>query len=178
MKRTNGYSLLETSIAAAVFFLLILCAVRLMVFTSQASGRALAQHELRENARTALEVLTANVELAEKVSLKTSRDGSLRSLIVWEEVLEKEKSVLKPYEFRYNSQLNANEASYHRLLFGGANELASYIRWIKMSIQNGVLRIVLSTDDHVKGRTAINALPITLQTAISLRGKEVIYLIE
>ena len=122
----RGFTLLEAVTALALWMVLTVGVLFLWQFTAKSSSEMIAGQSALENARIAMDLLVMNVQLADEVELRITRDGTLRSLRTYQ---------LDPdywresYVFTFDPFTPQAEARRNMLLFGN-NEAAREIQWI------------------------------------------------
>lgn len=165
-KSKGGFTLLEMVVVAAVSIILLAGASRLLWHTTQVSTGLLARQEALESARVAVDVLTVNIQMAERITLNTDPDGMLRRLDVLQISPE---NIPWEYTFRYDRNASPGSPAYKRLNFGGYNELASHLSEVRLilSPDRQLIHITVTTDE-------ILGEPITLTGTVDIRYKVLI----
>ena len=160
----EGFTLIETVIALAVWLLLATGAGSVLVYASRASERLIVTQEIFENARASLDAITVNIQMANTVVLETDSDDVLKKLTLTE---RNPKGELEEYYFFFKRGAEPDEAKYHRLEFGENNEFASHIGLIKLKVVNDKrLEITVITD-------GILCPSVTISGAADIRYKDV-----
>lgn len=163
IKQPNGYTLLEAVIALAVWSVLALTAAGLLVYVSRSSARMLNEAEAFENARAAVDALTANLQMADTVRVENDYDGILRKLTLTERDPDGRSA---DYIFYFNASALPIQAKYHRLEFGLNDEFASRIARVTLSLSGEVMTVTVVTDDTL-------CAPFTFQSMVDVRYKQV-----
>ncbi|MDR1913405.1 MAG: hypothetical protein LBQ68_02840 [Clostridiales bacterium] len=182
-KAQEGYSFLEILISMSVMMILFASVFKVLDYSSSTAAKAVVREELLESARTAMDIMLANIQLAERVEVTTG--GSiLQSMKLCEK-----NNPTKVYGFSYDISASSNSANYHRLQFSeppSKNELASNLAEVNLLQEGETIRIIITTDDHItaninSGReeavmnyATVVVQPIVLQASVSVIGKEVI----
>ena len=162
--RCNGFTLLETAIALAVFLLLSVSASAALVYVSRSSERLMVTQNVFENARASLDALTVNIQMAEKILLETDADDVLKKLTLTERDPD---GKLADYFFYFKRGAGPEEAKYHRLEFGLNAEFASHIASVKITYENERrMDITVVTDDF-------SGPPMTCSGSVDVRYKQV-----
>ena len=145
-KRDNGFTLLETVIALAVWLVIAAAAGRALIYAARASERLIGEREAFENARASLDAICANIRMAQKIVLETDGENVLKKLTL----TEKNGTGLWDYEFYFNKSAAPGEAKYHRLEFGRNDEFASRIESVTMElVGDGRIEITVTTDGEL-----------------------------
>jgi len=162
----GGFTLLEMVVVAAISMILLVGASRLLWYTTHVSTGLLARHEALENARVAMDALTVNIQMAERITLNTDSDGMLRRLDLLQVSPE---NVDWEYTFRYDRDAPPGTPGYKRLNFSGFNELASHLSEIRLTVSSDrqLMHITITTDENF-------GEPITLTGTVDIRYKVLI----
>lgn len=159
---TGGFTMPEALVSVFIFMLVISLSMTLLGFISKASARRLSTYELTENARSALDTITANVRRAERIRLTVNPGSALDQLQLWE------LNASDRYQWFIFEHLPA-ENTIRFTGDGGTNVLATAIAEVSASIKDGFLYIrVRSIPD------AANPQGISLNSVIDIRFKEVV----
>ena len=162
----GGFTLLEMVVVAAVSMILLLGASRLLWYTTQVSAGLLARQEALENARVAVDALTVNIQMAERIILNTDSDGMLRRLDLLQISPENDSWY---YIFRYDRNAAPGSPGYKRLNFSGFNELASHLSEVRLTLSSNqqLIHITVTTDESL-------GEPVTLTGTVDIRYKVLI----
>ena len=165
----KGFTLLEVVVSSAIFLMVILAAANLLHFASRFLSRIAVRQELQENSRVAMDFIVTHIRRANKITLITDEESTLKALTTTE---IPRNDAQHSYTFNYNKGLTQENAKYHRLELGG-NELASYIRDVKMEFdqETQLLKIRIVTDDGTGDGTIVE--PVVLSCQEDLRYKHV-----
>lgn len=176
LRGNKGYTILETSIAMALFIIVIFATTNILIYTSNISARIHVRYELQENARISMEFLTTHIREGQLISLKTNNNNTLDTIWIHTNTGTANEHITI---FRYdvNSQRNW-------LLFGGSQtgsnqgvtqELARYISNIEMIMdkEKKLMYITITTDISIENTTVELISPIILNRTIDLRYKQI-----
>ena len=160
-KATAGVTLLELTIALAIWMLLSSGIFFLWQHTTTVTANTLTHQNAFENARAAMDGLIMNIQMSHMITLETNPSGILQSLTMSQ---RNPQGNLHNYVMDFNINALPNTARYQVLRIG-ENEFAS-----------GLARIYVT---YVAGRrfditvqTACNE-PIVLQGSVCARYKNV-----
>ena len=156
----SGFTLLEAVIALAVLGILAMGLTTVFASTSHASLAVIAAQDVFENARIAMDGLLVNIQMAEKIELKTGPGDTLQELR-----LTQHPAPTPPYLFKFDRDIPEGEVKHQRLEFGG-NEFASKIADIQIT----------KTHPNRMQITIISGgeTPVTLTGSADIRYKECI----
>ena len=175
-KCDKGYSLLEALMAAVVTTIVLTAALRLLTYASGAAAHAIVRGELTECARTAANVMNANIQRASEINVKVNGNNTLERMVI---TVPNDL----PLVFSYNPGAGFGSDSYHRLLFTGVNEnpsnkLASNIADIRiLPEKENTVQIVILTDDAITAGDyaykypGITVKPVCISFTVNINGK-------
>jgi len=130
-KRTSGVTLLELTIALAIFMLLSTGVFFLWQHTSNVTANTLTHQNALENARAAMDGLIMNLQMSHTIALQTNASDILQTLTMTQ---RNPQGVLHDYVMDFN--INALPGTpRHQVLRIGENEFASglariYVRYV------------------------------------------------
>ncbi|MCL2839972.1 MAG: prepilin-type N-terminal cleavage/methylation domain-containing protein [Defluviitaleaceae bacterium] len=157
LKSKKGFTLLEATIALALWAVLSV-GIFLTWYHVSGASRAMRTHQSAfENARIAMDALIINIQMAQDIDLVNNQDGILRQVTLWgfDPI-----GNLHDYRFHFNPDLQ-------RLEFPNlGNELASHIAELRITyIEGSRMNILIETDCY--------PAPITLEGSVDVRFKSV-----
>ena len=142
MKSRKGFTLMEVTIALALW--LILSAGVFFVWQHSAhSGMALLEQQSAfENARISMDALIMNFQMAQTITLQTDNNDILQLL-----TLTQRDPQGRLHDYRFYFDVNAAEgtAKHHRLEFGTNNEFAANIAEIRIIHNADHMQITITT---------------------------------
>ena len=152
----GGFTLLELTAAIAIWVILLAGASQLLLSTTATTAKLVDRQEALESARAAVDVLTVNLQMADRIILRTDSAGMLRDLSLRQ---------IDPsgtphwYDFRYGR-------IYNRLEFD-TNELASNLSEVRITLSDNrqLIFITVTTSEHL-------GEPITLTGTVDIRYKD------
>ncbi|MCL2215899.1 MAG: type II secretion system GspH family protein [Defluviitaleaceae bacterium] len=164
MKRSKGLTLLEATIALALWLVLSTGVFLTWHHITQASVALRARQNAFENARVAMDALIMNMQMSWDIELINDSDGILRQLTLYE---RDPLGGVHPYRFNFDASLPEEAIRHHRLEFGD-NEFAANIAVIRITyIAGSRMNIFIETGCYPQsGR-------ITLEASVDVRHKNV-----
>jgi len=155
-KRNKGFTLLELTIALAIFMILSISVAHVWLYISRSSMRIVAQQNAFENARASMDALIANMQASYTIRVEVNSNNILHRLTLTQ---QDTTNRLRDYYFYVrNNMLHIGQAS-------GSNEFTSRIAYIQiMLINNQRLDIIIATDCEI---------PIILNGSVDIRYKVV-----
>jgi len=160
-KKSRGYTLLEVTIALALWMLLSLGVFLVWQHTVVASRTLLSRQNAYENARVAVDGLITNIQMANDITLTTDADGILIQFNLTQHDRPDEP-------FRFFFEINpTTPARRHRLGFGTpSNAFADNIAMVRIVYIDSSRMVISVTTDCPD--------PITLEGSVDVRYKNVI----
>ena len=160
-KSNRGATLLEVTIALAIWFILSAGILFVWINTTQGSVRLIDHQSAFENARSSMDALIINIQLAREIRLVTDSNDILQSL-----TLTQINPQNMPHEYIFTFTYNAPDVSvqFQRLNFSG-NEFAS-----------GIYSIVIVNENNTRMRITITTgceEPIVLEGRVDIRFKTI-----
>jgi prepilin-type N-terminal cleavage/methylation domain-containing protein len=160
-----GFTLLEVTIALAVWLILSLGVLFAWRYVANASANIIARQNALENARISMDMMVMNIQLSDVIYLDTHSHGGhdhvLRRLVM--PGLDAQ-GILRNYTFSFDITLPPTAVRHNRLELGG-NELASHIALVRVIYIDGQrMDIEIRTDC---------AEPIVLEGSVCVRYKNV-----
>ena len=138
----KGASLLEVTIALAIWFILSASILFVWVNTTQGSIRLIDHQSSFENARASMDALIINIQFAREIELVTD-NNNIMSRITLRQINPQGR--LHDYVFTFNYNASPTSVQFQRLNFGG-NEFASGIHSIKIINENNThMKITITT---------------------------------
>ena len=160
----EGFTLVETLIATLIFTLITFSAVNILTSSSNASKRVVSNNELFEGVRTTIDFITAHVARANLIELRTNDAKTLINMNL-------------TYTDYGSSSITTNAIAYSpnlsRVTFGG-NEVASYISDIKISVEDGIMNIEVTSSEKLGPNQSETFEPVILSVKIDVRYKDII----
>jgi len=161
-KRAAGFTLIEATIALAIWVMLTASVLLVWHHVSNRTNALLARQNALENARVAMDALVVNIQMAYSITLYIGPGFDLREL-----ALASYDTGGGPhtYRFFFNSRLLPTATTFRRLNFGGpGNELASNIADVRVQpmMDKRHLRITITTGCEY---------PIVLESSVDIRYK-------
>jgi len=153
MKRKAGFTLLEATIALAVWAILSVSVIYVWHHVSARTQSVLARQSALENARVAMDALTINIQMAQTINLEVGPVFDLRVIHV------------DSFRFRFDYSLTHTSLRFQRMQFGDdANHIAHYIYNVQIRPAN---------DDRQLNITITTACeyPIILEGTVDIRYK-------
>jgi len=161
-KHTKGFTLLELIIALSIWMLLSMGVFFVWQHTSRTTVTLIEQQNALENARSSMDALVINIQMARGIVLETTSVNILRQITLTE---RNPQGQLHDYVFDFD--INASPGSArHQILRFGENEFSS-----------GIARIYMV---YVPGRRINIAIhtacaePIILLSSVDVRYKDVV----
>jgi prepilin-type N-terminal cleavage/methylation domain-containing protein len=151
----GGFTLLEAVIALALLGLLTAGLTTVWTHVSRTSLKIITTQDAFENARVAMDGLLVNIQMAERIELKTGPGDTLQELRLTQ-------NPPHVYVFEFNKNIPAGQTKHQRLELGG-NEFASKIADIQIikAHPNRMEITVISGGD----------VPVTLTGSVDIRYK-------
>ena len=173
-KRNKGLTLLEATIALAVFMILSVSIIAVWQHTARSTAYLLARQNAFEQARGSLDVMIMNIQMARNITLTTDTQHNLEVLVLEQRRIRPGSSNETEYwNFVFYFNINAlpiHEGSFQRLRFSGlTNEFARNIG-----------RVTVTTDRYpnpqriyVTVATACEypRVPVTVEGSVDIRYK-------
>jgi len=128
----KGYTLLEVTIALAVWLILSVAVLFVWRYTAENSARLITRQNAFENARTVMDAMLMNIQIAEEICIVTDENHLLRELQM--PGLD-DQGRERAYTFYFTDTRPANPQRHHRVEFSGpGNEVARYIGavWVRL----------------------------------------------
>jgi len=192
MSRQKGYTLLETLLAVTVTMIVMAAAMRLLSYSAAMTARAVVRGELTENARTAADVMSANIRRASEIKIIADGNNNILKRIEMPNPDSKDRN----FVFAYYPNALTGDGEYHKLYFTGAdinssavnksNELASNLAYIRVIHDNAnTLVIEILTDNTVTAnassidyetankRENVTVEPVFIRVPIDITGKKI-----
>lgn len=146
LRRQAGFTLLETIVALALWMILVAGATQYLSYVGRTSWHLVMRQDAFENARATLDALTANLQMADTIKLKTDSTGMLKELILTERDPDGNSA---EYNFYYKADALPSEAKYRRLEFGLNDEFASRLCEVRLIYHpTGQMEIIVATDEE------------------------------
>jgi len=166
VKRNKGFTLIEAAIALALLAILTASILFIVTHTSNRSVAMLERQNAFENARSAMDMLITNIQMANAIYLSVE-DFNDYSHVLRELRLPSFNTLGQPhtYQFNFNIRFAPNHVRRHRLEFGG-NELASNIAFVR-------IQPIAGRHMHITVRTGCNP-PINIEGSVDIRYKRLI----
>ena len=161
IKAIAGVTLLELTIALAIWMLLSTGIFFLWQHTTTVTANTLTHQNAFENARAAMDGLIMNIQMAHTLTLETNPDGILQTLTMRQ---RNPQGQLRNYVMDFNVNALPGTARYQVLRIG-ENEFASGLARIYVNY-------VADRRFDITVRTACNE-PIVLQGSVCARYKNV-----
>ena len=161
VKYKRGATLLEVTIALAIWFILSAAILFVWVNTTQGSVKLIDHQSAFENARVSMDALIINIQLAKEITLVTNSNNILSRLTLRQ---INPKGVLHDYVFTFNYNASPTSVQFQRLNFGN-NEFASGIASITITNEN-------NTHMKIKITTGCKE-PIILESRVDIRFKTI-----
>ena len=160
-KGDKGYSLLEVTIALALWMILSAGIFLLWRHTATTGAALIARQNAFENARSTMDALIMNIQMSQNITLRTDGNNSLRSL----ELVERNPvGQLHVYTFEFNVNLPPGDLRFQRLDFG-SQEFSSNIADIRIIyIEGSRMQITVITGCEE---------PIVLEGSVDVRFKNI-----
>ena len=160
-KRTKGMTLLELTVALAVWMVLSIGVFLVWQHTSNSTMRLLSQQNAFENARASMDALIMNIQMANTILLETDANNILERLTI---TARNPQGLLHNYVFDFDVNANPGTAR-HQVLRFGANEFTSSIARIYVTyIPDRRMEIQIKTATHE---------PVVLHGSVDVRFKNV-----
>ncbi|MCL2571297.1 MAG: hypothetical protein FWE11_02755 [Defluviitaleaceae bacterium] len=161
-KASKGFTLLEATIALAVWMILSVSIFLVWRHSANATTSTLTRQSAFENARISMDAIIMNIQMAQAILLEVEDDYILQRLVLTE---RNPQGHLHDYTFRFNAKSRPGSSDFNILIFGltAANELASGIALVRIQpIDNSHIQITIVTDcEH----------PVTLEGSVDIRYK-------
>jgi len=161
-KQTKGFTLLELVIALSIWMLLSMGVFFLWQHASRTTVTLIERQNALENARSSMDALVMNIQLARNIVLETTSINILRQITLTE---RDPQGQLHDYVFDFDINASSGSAR-HQVLRFGENEFSS-----------GIARIYMF---YIPGRriniTIYTACPepIILRSSVDVRYKNVV----
>jgi len=149
MKNKKGYTLLEVTIALALWLILSMAVFFIWRYTADASTRLIARQNAFENARSAMDAMLMNIQISDQICIITYPSHILREMQMpgydnW--------GNHRPYTFYFTGTTPANPNRHHRVEFSGpGNEVARYIGavWVRLTGDRIEIEIHTTCDEPI-----------------------------
>ncbi|MCL1998545.1 MAG: prepilin-type N-terminal cleavage/methylation domain-containing protein [Turicibacter sp.] len=111
----NGFTLIELTVAIALWMLLFIGIGQILIYTARVSSATVEQNQALENARAAVDALTAQIQMADVVIHHTHTNGELM-LVLWQ--IEPNTNQSNDFIFSFNRNATSG-TQFRRLNLGG-----------------------------------------------------------
>jgi len=162
-KTSSGFSLMEVTIALAIWMILSLSVLLIWQHTTSRAEALLARQNALENARSSMDGLVMNIQMARSINLQVGHDYTLQRIGLTQINPE---GRYHEYEFTFNANAGSTDASFRRLMFGANNEFASGIAMVRIEPIGG-------RHMHITVTTACE-YPIVLEGSVDIRYKTLV----
>ena len=130
---TKGFTLIEMAVATGTWLIVSAGVLFVLNYTMRQAEGMLRQQAALENARSAMDVLVANIQLSSQITLTTDGDHVLRQLDL---VDQNPLGLPHVYTFLFDIHAPADSPRYQVLQFGD-NEFAAGLAAIIMAYHPG-----------------------------------------
>ena len=152
----SGFTLLELTAAIAIWMILLAFASQMLLNATRTTTSLVDQQDALERARVAVDYLTANVQLADRIELTNWPNGMMRRLNLHQICLDRGPHW---YRFRYGFLQDGLDMNY--------NEIARNLSEVRITFSDDrTLMFITVTSD-----TADDSITITLTGAVDIRYK-------
>jgi len=173
-KWNRGLTLLEATIALAVFMILSVSVIAVWQHAARSTAYLLARQHAFEQARGSLDVMIMNIQMARDITLTTDGQDNLEMLVLKQLRRNPDRPTerqLHNYVFYFNVNASpTQEGSFQRLRFGGSTN----------EFSRNIGRVIVTTDCcqepqrmYVTVTTACEypRVPVTVEGSVDIRYK-------
>ena len=170
-KKAGGFTLIEATIALALWLILSLGVFAVWQHSARTSANTLARQNAFENARAAMDIITMNLQMSRTIRLETTTNDTLRRLNMSQRDPD---GILRNYDMTFNYNLPPGSLRHNRLEFGlitpgiqrTTNEMAENIADIRIIyIEGSRMEITITT--------ACETNPVILEGSVDMRRKTI-----
>ncbi|MDR2940892.1 MAG: type II secretion system GspH family protein [Clostridiales bacterium] len=166
----KAFTLIELVASVTIMSVIFIAVFNLLSFAVTTYKKAIIYSELFHSASIAMDFFETQLRGAKEAKLTATRSGSMLRLEVSNVTGSDDSIKTLKSEFSFDSTNTSN--NYHRLNFGGSNELAVYIEDIKMSLNDkkNIISIEITTDTRLaRGIREIRFPDVSLKKPIVLK---------